>query len=138
VALLDAPSKAKLHEPITLTLRIRNNRTTRTASIVIQLEPDPTDGFVVAGLRQGQLPVLLPGAEEVVRWKLIPVECGFVKVPKIKVTDRRKVDGATTDGEVEGEGEPVKIVDVRAAERSEEDADTVRRPSVITPILVLP
>ena len=48
------------------------------------------DGFVVSGLRNGRVPVILPGSEEKLIWNIIPIECGFVKVPRIKVTDRRK------------------------------------------------
>jgi hypothetical protein len=52
---------------------------------------------------------LLPGGEEELIWRLIPVVCGYVRVPKIKVVDRR----TTSAGEVESEGEVVKVVDVR-------------------------
>jgi len=66
--------------------------------------------------------MLLPGDEERVFWKLIPVECGYIKLPKIKVTDRRKALASAQgiggpDAQVETEGEPVKIVDVRVERR---------------------
>ncbi|KAI9062346.1 hypothetical protein FKP32DRAFT_1593495 [Trametes sanguinea] len=143
VALLDAPTTARLHTPIPLRLTIRNRHPTRTATATVQLEPDPTaDGFVVAGLRHGRIPILLPGQEETVSWNLIPVECGLVKVPKVKVLDRRNAvqvagaqavaaaQGQPGIAEVPAEGEEVEIVDVRWDGRPErvqdEDGKEVR------------
>lgn len=85
----------------------------------MHLETDTTDSFVVAGLRSGRIPILLPGAEESLVWKLIPVECGFVRVPHIRVLDRRRdpQDLATIAGDSRG-GEIVRIVDVRWDGRS--------------------
>ncbi|CAL1711378.1 unnamed protein product [Somion occarium] len=85
IALLNVPNTAKLHQTIPLQLTIRNGHPTKSANIILQLEPDAvTDGFVVAGIRNGRLPILLPGGEEIIKWNLIPIECGWVKVPKIK------------------------------------------------------
>ena len=88
--------------------------------MTVQLEPDAADAFIVAGLRHGRVPILLPGTEERLTWNLIPIECGFVRIPRVKVVDRRRaiqVAGShpTPGGEgVQGsEGEDVKIVDVR-------------------------
>ncbi|KAH8087832.1 Gryzun, putative trafficking through golgi-domain-containing protein [Cristinia sonorae] len=150
IALLDIPSTAKLHSPIAIHLTVRNQRLVRSANVVVQFDLDPlTDGFVVAGLRQGRLPVLLPGAEYRMTWNLIPVECGYVQIPKIKVTDRRPVIDAqlsSTNAAAiaaggrppQTDGEEVKIVDVRAeavVEGSEPVvADSTRRGT----ILVLP
>jgi len=58
-----------------------------------------------------------PGSEEKLSWILIPVGCGDVKVPHIKVMDIRHtappLQGVPgTDAEVEGES--VKVVDVRS------------------------
>ncbi|KAK7036442.1 hypothetical protein VNI00_011639 [Paramarasmius palmivorus] len=122
IALLDVPPHAKLHQPTTLALTIRNRQISRSANITVQLEPDPADGFIVAGLRNGRIPLLLPGAEERLVWKLIPVECGNVKLPKLKVYDRRKAIAsaqglAGPDSEVETEGVPVKIVDLRTEQK---------------------
>ena len=124
LALLDIPSTAKLHTPITMHLTVRNQRPLRSANVVVQLDLDPvTDGFIVSGLRQGRLPVLLPGAEERLTWNLIPVECGYVKVPKIRVTDRRNVidsqlaananANAAAGKPAQSEGEEVRVVDMR-------------------------
>ncbi|KAJ4483560.1 Gryzun, putative trafficking through golgi-domain-containing protein [Lentinula aciculospora] len=133
VALLDVSPTAKLHEPLTMSLTIRNRHPTRTADVYVQLEFPPgtsgtssvggpgtvptTDivaagismvgdsasqqdaqntqlsggsGFVVSGLRAGRVPLLLAGTEERLVWMLIPIECGFVRLPKIRVVDRRK------------------------------------------------
>lgn len=120
VALLDIPSTAKLHAPITMHLTIRNQRPSKAANVVIQLDLDPvSDSFIVSGIRQCRLPVLLPGAEERVSWNLIPVDCGYVKIPKIKVTDRRNVIDAQVPAHSAAgkppltEGEDVQVVDVR-------------------------
>ncbi|KAI0343684.1 hypothetical protein BDW22DRAFT_1328221 [Trametopsis cervina] len=123
VALLDVPPTAKLHVPISIRMLIRNRRPTRSANIVVQVEFDASDGFVLAGLRAGRIPILLPGGEEVLTWNAIPVECGYAKLPKIKVTDRRQHVAPSTGAgpEVtppEGEGEVVIVVDVRSDERS--------------------
>ena len=104
----------------------------------------------MSGLRSGRVPILLPGGEEELIWRLIPVECGYAKVPKIKVVDRRTM----STGEIESEGEVVKVVDVRwdrrAARESEGDGVTDPRRSIesssggdgpaagVTTILVLP
>ena len=96
--------------------------------MTVQLEPDATtDAFVVAGLRHGRIPILLPGAEESITWNLIPVECGLVRVPSIKVLDRRSAvqvsqqaeQGAAGQGAPIQEGDMVRIVDVRWEARSE-------------------
>jgi len=55
----------------------------------VTLELDASDAFIVVGLRNGRLPILLPGSEENLSWILIPVECGHVKVPRIEVMDMR-------------------------------------------------
>ncbi|TFK21997.1 glutathione transferase omega-1 [Coprinopsis marcescibilis] len=117
IALLDVPPTAILHQPLTLTITVRNNNPTRSANVTVQLDPDATDAFVVAGLRAGRVTILLPGSEEKITWKLIPLDCGYVKLPRIKILDRRKVAQTATD-EVQGgdggfAGEPVKIVDLR-------------------------
>lgn len=122
VALLSVPPLAKLHVPVSLHLTIRNQHPSRSANVTVQLDPDPSDGFVVAGLRSGRVPILLPGGEEKLCWKLIPVECGYVKIPKLKVVDRRKTIASSQgiggpNAEVETEGEVVKVVDVRLDRR---------------------
>lgn len=119
VALLDVPPQGTLHVPMSLTLTIRNYHPTRSANIVVQLDPDSLDGFVVSGLRTGRVPVLLPGSEEKLIWNILPIECGYVKVPKIKVVDKRKAisssqgtsePGANTDTFV---GDVIKVIDSR-------------------------
>ncbi|EPQ55211.1 hypothetical protein GLOTRDRAFT_41884 [Gloeophyllum trabeum ATCC 11539] len=154
VALVDVPSTARLHSPLPLRLTVRNGQVSRSANITVQLEPEPSDGFIVAGLRSGRLPILLPGAEETILWQLIPLECGFVKIPNIKVIDRRKAAAGrnAVPGETDTEGESVKVIDIRwegrgtdggedqmYARRSMDstDSESDRRPPVPT-ILVLP
>ncbi|KZP28516.1 hypothetical protein FIBSPDRAFT_917686 [Athelia psychrophila] len=109
VALLTIPPSAKLHQPITMSLKIRNLHPSRSANVTVQLEPDTFDAFVVSGIRSGRVPILLPGGEEELVWRLIPIECGYQNVPKIKVVDLR----SRVSAEVEGEGEAVNVVDLR-------------------------
>ncbi|TFY61713.1 hypothetical protein EVJ58_g4338 [Rhodofomes roseus] len=137
IALLDVPPTAQLHTPLTLRLVVRNRQPTRSANVVVHLETDNSDAFIAAGLRNGRLPILLPGAEETVLWRLVPVECGFVRIPRIRVADRRTDPGA--EGELQER--IVRIVDVRADERREvkEDGTVEEGPQLAEPvILVLP
>lgn len=125
IALLDVPSFAKLHVSTPIHLTVRNQHSSRSANVTVTLDLDPSDAFIVAGLRNGRLPILLPGSEEKLSWNLIPIECGHVKIPRIKVVDVRRaalpsqgVGVPSTEVDVEGDG--VKVVDVRA------DWDTAR------------
>ncbi|KZT21090.1 hypothetical protein NEOLEDRAFT_1244812 [Neolentinus lepideus HHB14362 ss-1] len=148
IALVDVPSTAKLHTPVLLRLTVRNGQLSRSANVTVQLEPDPSDGFIATGLRSGRLPILLPGAEETILWQLIPLECGFVKLPIIKVMDMRKVT-SRDQGESKPDGEPVKVVDIRWESKSEDGSEDQARRSidssdsesdrpVVPSILVLP
>ncbi|RDX49266.1 hypothetical protein OH76DRAFT_1483227 [Lentinus brumalis] len=122
IALLDAPTTARLHAPVPLRLTVRNRHPTRSANVTVQLEADVADAFVVAGLRHGRIPILLPGAEESVTWNLIPIECGLAKVPRVKVLDRRSAVVVAGQGQPETastEGDEIKIVDVRWDGRAE-------------------
>ncbi|KAG1737900.1 Gryzun, putative trafficking through golgi-domain-containing protein [Suillus paluster] len=146
IALLDLPSAATLHVSTPIHLTVRNRHPSRSANVTVTLDLDPSDAFIVAGLRNGRLPILLPGSEERLSWNLIPIECGHVKIPHIKVMDvRRAVQPSHGAGvpstEVDVEGEAIKVVDLRA------DWNTVSagNNSVATPqqdgtstILVLP
>ena len=108
------------------------------------------DGFVVSGLRNGRVPVLLPGSEEKLIWNIIPIECGFVKVPRIKVTDRRKtIPGSQGTNEVGANvdafaGDQVKVVNLRRGVRQDdsliEGSDPVNNQTSDEPatVLVLP
>lgn len=129
IALLDVPATAKLHVPVPMRLIVRNRRVSRSANVIVQVDFDASDGFVLAGLRSGRIPILLPGGEEVLTWNMIPVECGLVKIPRIKVTDRRTPVGAEPPGDFEGEEVPV--VDIRRGARSDAGqtgaADNVRK-----------
>jgi hypothetical protein len=150
VALLELPPSAKLHNPIHAYLTIRNHHPARTANLTVQLEPDAADSFLVAGQRSARVPMLLPGAEIQLAWSLVPIECGFVRIPKIRVTDKRKtVSTSPTDQPpaTEDEGVPVPVVAPRRSEKIVievvDGADPEGAPSVINtggigPILVLP
>jgi hypothetical protein len=118
IALLDVPPTARLHVPISLTVTIRNRHPSRSANVTIQLEPDPSDGFVVAGLRSGRVPIMLPGGEEKITWRLIPIDCGYVRVPRMKIVDKRRAIASAQglrepSAEVETEGDLIKIINVR-------------------------
>ena len=105
--MLNVASIARLHESLPLSITIRNNHPSRAASITVQVEPDAADGVILSGLRNARLPTLLPGSEETITWKIIPIECGTIALPKIKVTNRRRI------GQEETEGEAVCIIDAR-------------------------
>jgi trafficking protein particle complex subunit 11 len=145
VALLNLPSTGKLHVPMMMKLTVRNGDPSRTAVVTVHLEPDPSDGFVVAGLRSGRLPMLLPETETTIDWKLIPVECGFVKVPKMKVIDRRKaiippgqepLDPQPEPGS-DAEGDILKLVDVRWGGRTG-SGEEARAAGNIASVLIIP
>jgi len=117
----------------------------------VQLEPDANDAFLIAGQRKALVPTLLPGAETQLMWSLIPMECGFVRVPKIQIIDKRKA-GLTAPSATdelpatEEEGTPVRVFDLRREERVEV-VDTDESPEgnpdgvnmgSIGPLLVLP
>jgi trafficking protein particle complex subunit 11 len=111
-------------------LTIRNRHPSRSAVISVSLDPQPTDGFVVAGLRSGRLPLVLPGGEERVTWNVIPIECGYVRVPRVRVVDHRRGSGgegggasagAAGEGQGQGQGEAVRVVDVRFEGRKGEE-----------------
>jgi len=123
IGLLSVPSTAKLHVPTHMHLTIRNRHPSRTATVTVQLEGDPQlqdgstslgGGILVAGLRTGRVPVLLPGMEYTLSWRIIPLECGSVRVPGVKIFDMRKAAADTG-----ASGEEVEIVDVRTDWRSE-------------------
>ncbi|KLO13661.1 hypothetical protein SCHPADRAFT_852230 [Schizopora paradoxa] len=125
IALMRLPSTVHLHKPFLLEIVLRNLHQTRTACPSVSLDLDASDAFVVAGLRLGQLPTLLPGAEARVSWQLYPLECGpVVSLPKIRIFNKRKSPatqlGAMSEvasGDADGEEEEVKIVDVRRDDR---------------------
>jgi len=146
IALLDIPSTAKLHVPTQVQLAVRNRHLSRSANVTVMLDLEPSDAFIVAGLRNGRLPILLPGSEEKLSWNLIPVECGHVKIPRIKVMDVRHASPPSQDAGVRNteagvEGEVVKVVDVRADWRTGSADSTGENPTQwdgVTTILVLP
>ncbi|KAF7315077.1 hypothetical protein MIND_00021900 [Mycena indigotica] len=124
IAILDVPATAQLHVPITLTITVRNGQPTRSANVTVQLDPDAEDSFVIAGLRSGRIPILLPGDEETIQWRLIPIECGYVKVPRLKIMDKRRAiptaqRESNASSEMETEGDVVRIVDARLNRASE-------------------
>ena len=114
LTLLSIPRVARLHCPISMYFMIRYHHPTRSVNITVQLDPDPTDWFVVVGIRNGRVPILLPGAEERLTWQLILLECGHIALPHLKVMDRcRALGGVGFDAEEESQGDMVKVVDVR-------------------------
>ncbi|KAG6885003.1 hypothetical protein C0993_006654, partial [Termitomyces sp. T159_Od127] len=140
VALLSIPSRATLHVPIPLTISVRNYHPSRSANIVMHLELEPSDGFIVAGLRSGRLPILMPGDEEKFTWKLIPIECGHVKIPQIKIIDKRPTltSGTEPTAETVTQGEMVKIVNVRlASSLAQTTGDQLESGGTLGTVLVL-
>ena len=150
-ALLELPAQGTLHVPITVSLRVRNREPLRTADVFLQLEP--SDSFVVSGLRSGSLPILLPGAEDVIVFNLIPIVCGAGRLPTIKLFDRRSAkltegqNGADLESmpiipvfdkrieERDVRGDPVRLLLVTT---SEDGTSIVRRTDEGSNLFVLP
>jgi hypothetical protein len=125
VALLQVPPTGRLHEPMSVALVVRNESLVRTGNVSVSVGMGgasgsggeaETDGgvgasgsqqqqFVVAGIKNGRLGVVLPGEEVRVEWVVVPLECGYLKVPRVKVLDWRGLAG---DGE---NGEEVEVLD---------------------------
>jgi trafficking protein particle complex subunit 11 len=152
IALLELPSFAKLHAPVHARLTLRNHHPSRSASLTVQLEPDATDAFLIAGQRKARVPTLLPGSEAQLVWSLIPMGCGFVQVPRIHVVDKRKAGLMAPPAtepqspQAEEDGTPVWVFDLRRDDRVEmvdadeavEDRPDGANAGSIGPILVLP
>ena len=135
-------------------MTLRNHHPSRSASLTVQLEPDAGDAFLIAGQRKALVPMLLPGAEAQLAWSLIPMECGFIRVPKIQVVDKRKAGLIASPANdespaTEEEGTPVRVFDLRREERVDSEVvdDTDETPEgnpdgvnmgSIGPVLVLP
>lgn len=118
-AIIDPPAIGKLHNPFNLTLSIRNNDIIRSADLTIALESN--EGFVVAGIKSGTIPLLLPGTEDSLTFTLIPLSAGAVKLPTFKVNRAGKLDQTTTGRSSNGAtlGDAVPIVDERWNETDE-------------------
>lgn len=124
VALLQVPPIGRLHEPMRVELVVRNESLVRTGNVSVSVgmgggsgsggegEGDGGAGaasgslqqqqqFVVSGIKNGRLGVVLPGEEVRVEWIVIPLECGYLKVPRVKVLDWRGVGEGANGVEVE-------------------------------------
>jgi trafficking protein particle complex subunit 11 len=135
---MSVPPTATLHVPVALTLTIRNYHPSKSANVAVQVELDTSDGFVIAGLRSGRVPILIPGAEETLTWELIPIECGYIKVPRIKVMDLRRAPASEGESEAESKAEMVRVIDVRFDHATVVDAVGQSRRADDGVILVLP
>jgi hypothetical protein len=121
IALLHVAPTARLHRPMEMKIVIRNRHPSRTAHVTVAIDVDNMDAFIVSGVRSGRVPILLPGTEASLTWSMIPLECGFVRVPRLRVTDRRKPfvaagDQSASTGpnpEADAPGRVIKVVDVR-------------------------
>lgn len=116
-AVLEIPAQGTLHTPFTASLRIRNKHPWRTADIHLQLEP--SENFVVSGLRNGVLPILLAGNEDCIVFNLIPMMSGTVRLPTFKLFDRRKETlGVQSDTNLEPQyNGQISVLDSRVQER---------------------
>ncbi|KIY69509.1 hypothetical protein CYLTODRAFT_372663 [Cylindrobasidium torrendii FP15055 ss-10] len=136
VALLDVAPIARLHQEFPVTLTVRNNHPTRTASVRVYVDPSPDDGFIVAGMRAGRVPMLLPESEETIRWNLIPIECGKIVLPRMRVLDLRKSAPSAEHPEgTEQVGVNVKIIDARTEVKEEPQINNVSQDGEATPVV---
>ncbi|GJJ08598.1 hypothetical protein Clacol_002817 [Clathrus columnatus] len=114
-AVLELPATGILHVPFIAILRILNQHPWKTFDGYFQLEP--SDHFVVSGLRSGALPLVVGGCEERIPFKLIPVSCGIIQLPAFQITDRRKGPAAR---EQEGAVKRYPVIDGRIEERGQD------------------
>jgi hypothetical protein len=116
-ALLSIPAAAQLHVPFKFSITIRNCNTTKSANIFVQVDTEPTDSFILSGLRSGRLPILLPDSETTLSWGAVPVECGFVKLPKISVRNLRPTVGVGEDASG-ADGLAVKVIRAQVPQKT--------------------
>lgn len=112
-AALELPETGVLHVPFTAVLRIHNRHPWKTLDAYFQLEA--SDHFVVSGLRAGSLPLLIGGSEERIPFSLIPISCGIVRLPTVKITQRKK--GQPTEIKEEEVEKEYPVIDGRFEER---------------------
>jgi len=131
--LIEPPAVAKLHVPFTLPIKLWNGNKYRTAELSFFLEP--TDGFVVAGLKSATLPLLLPETAEELTFNVIPINVGVLRLPHFKVNLRTLPQKGQEESDVQrstdtlggaGTGEIVESVDMRWDERDAEGARVYR------------
>ena len=131
--LIEPPAVAKLHVPFALPVKLWNGNQRRTAELSFFLEP--TDGFVVAGLKSATLPLLLPGTAEELVFNVIPISVGVRRLPNFRVTLRTTPQKRQEEGDSRrstetlggtGTGEIVEAVDLRWDERDAEGAKIYR------------
>ena len=131
--LIEPPAVAKLHVPFALPVKIWNGNQYRTAELSFFLEP--TDGFVIAGLKSATLPLLLPGTAEELVFNVVPISVGILRLPNFKVTLRTLPQKGQEEGDAQrstdtlggiGVGEIVGSVDMRWDERDAEGVRTYR------------
>ncbi|KAG9082241.1 hypothetical protein FRC07_014267, partial [Ceratobasidium sp. 392] len=88
VALAHLPPFTTLHTPFPLRLTIENRARTRTADIILTLET--TEQFVCAGPRTAHITAILPSTTTEVYFTAVPLSVGFIRLPRIRVQDRRE------------------------------------------------
>ncbi|KAG9086628.1 hypothetical protein FRC06_003000 [Ceratobasidium sp. 370] len=88
VALAHLPPFTTLHAPFPLHITIENRARGRTADIILTLET--TDQFVCAGPRTAHIAAVLPGTTTDVYFTVVPLSVGFIRLPRIRVQDRRE------------------------------------------------
>ncbi|KAG8739213.1 hypothetical protein FRC10_005870 [Ceratobasidium sp. 414] len=88
VTLAHLPPFTTLHTPFSLHLTIENRARGRTADIILTLET--TDQFVCAGPRTAHIAAILPGTTTDVYFTVVPLSVGFIRLPRIRVQDRRE------------------------------------------------
>lgn len=131
--LIEPPTVAKLHIPFTLPVKLWNGNQHRVAELSFFLEP--TDSFVVAGLKSATLPLLLPGTAEELVFNMVPINVGPRRLPNFKVIQRTLPQKGQEESDPQrstdtlggtGTGEIVEPVDVRWDERDAEGARIYR------------
>lgn len=102
VAVLHTPSKLHLHQPATMLLTLRNPASSgRTANIMVSLEP--SEQYVASGLKGGRVGIIPPGEDTEIRWRIVPMECGWIGPPIVRLMDVRE------DEVEDGKGKPIAV-----------------------------
>lgn len=147
VALLRVPAVGRLHQPLIIDLILRNESQVRTADVSVSIAVGAGPGigeaeneagggqriqqqqpqFVLAGIKNARVGVVLPGEEMKLVWVLVPLECGYLDVPRVRVLDRRGGEGS---------GEEVEVVDAERFWGDEEKVATANEK--VGSVLVLP
>jgi len=116
--------------PVKCSLSLHNTNSQSTARV--QLRAEQNDSFIIDGLRQGVLPIMVPEAVIVLEFVLIPLACGSLSIPDIRVWDIREYVKEGEQSAEEQLGREIRVVDSRKPEETQgEDLTETNTPVVV-------